>query len=311
MNVFKKYLSMDYKGRVMVKTRITLIISFIMGIYKLFLVGVGGTIFLANGLSDIVLAIAKALCLIAIFRKKPANSKTNILISILAIAVGIEYTICMGQIFFNHEAFKAPLYVAISVTIISSLESLLAIVGLFRVRMKGYYFRTIKLLDFSIALTAIALAIRAMLYQSENEYAIYFSVGVGLVFGFIIIILGITLFIATWRTIFDRLHHEYYSKIDLKVDHIHVKLRESYIFGDYTYEAYVIDNHLIDGNIIKHHPKMLRGSIYKQILLVLIWIIFFIPYIILAIYETYQVHKVAQKLDEYMTDLGYEIITVK
>ena len=203
MNIIKAYFDMDYKGRQMVKARITLTISFIMGIYKLFLAFQGGLVFVAAGGVDILIAFAKILTLVAISKRIKVNNKLNIIIATLELCAGIEYTAIMIVLLNISSGFNISRTMAYIVSTLSIIQFIYSVYGLFRVSNKGHYFRTIKLLDFTIAMTSLSLTIRAIIYQDKHD--IYISEILGIVIGIVILIIGIGTLLATWFSIFDSL----------------------------------------------------------------------------------------------------------
>jgi hypothetical protein len=282
----------------------------IFGISKILFSYYYGKFFFACGIVSLILGIAKIFTIQSIRHKVKIKSFNNVLISVLVLISGIVMVSIVLYDFLKPEDYsKFPLYLSFIVTIISSIEFLLTIIGLFKVSFKGHYYRNIKMINLCQAFSSLLLTTRVLVITSKNEILLKISDLNGLATGILIIIIAILMFVAIFTSIYDKLHHEYeYLGNDTVLEHYSIKLHDNYLFGDFTYEAYKCDKNVIDGNIIKHRPRFYNSNLVYRVFCVLIFPLIIVPYLIILIFELNYSNRIVKKLNKIMNNLDFKEI---
>ena len=305
--LLSKYRSLSFKEKKLFLTVISVTINLLFAIGKFVLAIYNGIFFFVSGMVNIFVMGAKLQCYLGIkFPEKKSFKYRNNIIGLLLLFAGFEYAVYMTRLAFNKVApMNYDMFLAIVIAFISFLEMGIAIYGCFKSFGKGHYFRNIKLISFSSALTAIALTeVALMTFASEIDMTVfngYFGMGIGT----IIEIIAIFIFVAPKFSIYDREHNVYKeNNFLLKEEKIEISLTNSKFYGDYIYKGENI-NGTIDGHIVRGKNPFGKWNIYVKILVVILSEILIFPYAIGAFIFNMRGRKLVKKLDEIMQEKGY------
>ncbi|MCR5787288.1 MAG: hypothetical protein K6G28_06270, partial [Acholeplasmatales bacterium] len=304
--IFSSYFSLGFKRKTILINIFTSGWMLVFGLTKIAFSYAYGKFFLACGIASIILGLAKILTLHSIRKKAKTKSIYNIIIALMVIAAGITMALIMYFLNIAEDKIKDyPIGLSIIVAISSTLELLITIIGLYKVAFKGHFFRNLKMINLCQAFTSLALTNRFFLISSREDYLLRISSIFGIVVGIFITMIGVIIFASTYTSIYDKLNHEYVKTKDFVIlDHYSIQLHNSFFFGDFTYEAYKVDDNTIDGNIIKHKPRVYESSLIYKVLYLLISPILLIPYIGILIFELNHSNYMVKQLNKIMESKG-------
>ena len=124
---------------------------------------------------------------------------------------------------------KYPMWVAMIAVVVSMLEFIFTVKGLFYLKRRGYFFRNLKITNFCHALTSVALAsvsIMSMIPFGKTRVTIN---GItGMICGVIILILSFYIFVAPRISIIDR-EHNVFRLIDKDKNKLNINNNSFYI----------------------------------------------------------------------------------
>ena len=211
MNYINNYRKMSFEEKAITNTFISIIFNGLMAVLKFILAIFNGFFFIVAGIINVLVLASKLHCYLGV---KYPNLKSfkyrNKMTSILLILAGVQYVIYMLRlIIFDIEIMDYGIILGITIALVSFIELSLSIKGCFNACGKGHYFRNIKLISLSSALTAIVLTEVALLSFSHDGDANFINGVVGSIVGVIIILIGIYMQIAPSISIIDKIHNVY------------------------------------------------------------------------------------------------------
>ncbi len=255
----------------------------------------GSFVFLISAAINILMAISKKECYLGIINKVDKFKKRNLIISILVILSGFLYVIYMGRLIINDiKTFQYDFYLSVSIAFVSFLEMGFAIAGILKVKNLGHFYRSIKIINFSSACSAIMLTQVALLSFTETPNANIINGLSGVGIGIFMMILGLFILILPNLSFLDREHNVYYfnstkedflnsikqskdSRIILHSNnHLEIIFSNNYVYGKYSYYAKIYDDR-IEGDLKheRHFFKKLHWSL-KILVIILSEILIFV-----------------------------------
>lgn len=307
--IINKIKSFSFKEKLLFTSLFSIILNALIGIFEIIISIKYGIFFLIAGIQNLCLMFARIECLLGMFNYKNRSFKIgNLTISLLLISAGIEYIIYMSRMVFSDvNVTEYGMIMGIIIACVSFFQMGLAIRGLFVSYGKGHFVRNLKLINFCTALTAIVLTEVAITsFASEESTRIYDGI-FGMVIGFIIIIIGIFIFIAPKISIVGKEYNIYKTNsfnTALKTQSFKTTIIKSNLYGDYYYEGNV------SGKYIKGYIKKGKSKIFKLnvILLIIIFTlseILIFPYFVGWLIHYFKSSILIKKLDKKMNDLNY------
>ncbi|MGM9968773.1 MAG: hypothetical protein ACI35S_00085 [Anaeroplasma sp.] len=305
----KKFNKLSFEKRILINAIISLSLNSLFAAVKIiFAVAILDIFLFVSGLINILVFVAKLQCFYGIKNKEKSFFTRNTLIGISLILFGLLYTIYMFRFIINPNInVQYDLNLGIIIALISFIELALAIRGCFIVFGRGHFYRNIKLINLISALTAIVLtevALTSSMLESTNSIS---HGALGTIVGFFTILVGVYILIAPKISIVDKEHNRYILNSNNNVSNIKVFLTNSKLYGNYYYEAKVIDS-IADGYIIKDKSPIFKWNIFILIIVITLSEILVFPYAIGAFLFHNKGRKIIKKLDEKMFDLGFERI---
>lgn len=308
--MIKKYRGLTFEDRTIFNARFSMIFNGIMAIGKLILAVFLGVFFFVNAVVNILMMVSKAECYLGV---KNPNKRSfrfrNNMIGFFLMASGIQYTFYMARLLLTDvTVMDYNMVLGIAIACVAFIEMGIAIKGLFNAVGKGHYYRNIKLINLSSALTAIVLTeIAIMSFASETDSRMldgFFGIGVGV----LIIILGIFVLIAPKISIVDR-EHNVYKLIDNREskftsNDIEIRLTKSKFYASFYYKGTINDN-VIDGHIVKGKTPIFKWNIFILILVFTLSEILIFPYAVGALVNYFKNYKLIHKLDIIMKENNY------
>lgn len=309
MQIIKKYKELSFENRTIFNTRFSIVFNAFMAIIKFILSIFLGFFFFVNGIVNVFIAISKIECYLGIKTNKKSFNFRNNMIAIFLMLSGLQYTFYMSRLLLTDvEVMKYHEIAGICIALVSFVEMGIAIKGLFNASGKGHFFRNIKLINLSSALTAIVLtAVSLTSFAAENDTRLINGI-FGVIIGGVIILIGIFMLIAPIVSVVDK-EHRIYKLIDNKEslftsEKIEIRITNSKFYADYYYSG-ILNNDIIDGHIIKGKNPILKWNIYILILVFILSEILIFPYAVGAIVNYFKGYKLIKKLDSIMIKNNY------
>ncbi|MBQ8293661.1 MAG: hypothetical protein IJX78_07680 [Bacilli bacterium] len=306
VKLIKKYKELSFEEKCVFSARFSLVFNTLLAIGKIILSFFKGVFFLVSGILNIIIMVSKLECYIGIRNKDKDSFKYhNNLIGLFVILAGIQYAIYMGRMIYSSvEVMEYGMRLGTTIALVSFIELGIAIKGLFNSYGKGHYYRNLKLINLSSALTAMVLT-EIAITSFASEADMRFINGIfGLSVGAIICLIGIFILIAPKYSIVDKEHRVYIIKDNENNDEeIKIQLTNSKIYGNYFYLAKKTGN-LIEGNIVQEKSPIRKWNIYLKILVIVLSEILIFPYAIGAFINSFKGNKLVKKLDNIMKERG-------
>ena len=306
-----KYKNYSFEEKTLFSAKFSILFNASLAIGKIVLGLFHSIFFLVAGIINVLMMMSKLECYLGVkYHHLKTFKYRNIATGIFLMLAGIQYAIYMGRLIYsNVETMKYGGFLAVSIATVSFIEMGIAIYGCFKAYGKGHYYRNLKLINLSSAMTAIVLTeVALMSFASDTDSRVINGI-FGLVVGLLIVLIGIFVIIAPKISIVDRIHNVYKiinNKYDLK-DEFKITLTNSKIYGSYYYEATIKDN-VIDGYIKKTKSPIFKWNIYIKILIIVLSEILIFPYAVGALISHFKNVNLIKKLDENMINLGCEKI---
>lgn len=309
----KKYRAFSFEERTIFNTKFSIIFNLIMATGKIILSVFLGVFFLIAGIINVCLGGAKFYCYRGVkYPHKRTFLWRNRFIGGFIIVGGMQYAIYMARLIFTDtKVFEYDILLGIIIAIVSFIEIAIAIKGCINASGKGHYYRNIKLVNMSSALTAMVLTMVALLAAvGDGDYR--FICGLcGMIVGISIVLIGIYVLYAPLISIVDRRHNVYKCGNDLENDEFEVLLTTSKFYASYYYKGIIKDG-IIDGYVVKGKSPLFKGwNIYVIILVCVLSEILVFPYMIGALIYYFKASTLITKLDNKMNELGYEKMVIE
>lgn len=314
MKLIKKYKELNFENKTTLMAFLSIILNVALASGK-FLICIfkKDIFFLIAGLINLFVLMAKSQCYLGIKNKKnkPFESR-NKLTSVFLVLAGLIYSIYMLSLFlFGRTTMKYGMILGIIIALISFIELAIAIRGLFVSFGKGHYYRNIKIINFTGALTAIVMTQIALLSFASNLDHSFINGITGFIVGIIMIILGVHMFTAHKYSIVDREYNEY-KLIDGKTpssekfneSKIEIILRYNYLYGGYKYVA-SYEKGICKGHIVRMKASFKHINIFIKILAIVLSEILIFPYAIGALIYYFKCYKILEQLDSFMENNNF------
>ena len=304
INAYKK---MSFEEKTIFAAKFSILFNALLAIGKIVLSIFKGIFFMVAGILNILFLVSKLECFMGVkYPHKKTFKYRNFSTGIFLILAGIQYAIYMGRmIYADIEAVNYGGFLSVSIATVAFVEMTIAIIGCFKVYGKGHYYRNLKIINLSSAMTAIVLTeVALMTFASDIDSRLINGL-FGLVVGIIISLLGIFIIIAPKISIVDREHNMYKQvKNDVSLEQkFELKLTTSKFYGNYYYKASV-NGDIVDGHIVKGTSPIFKWNIYIKILVIVLSEILIFPYAVGALVYYFKNAKIIDKLDSKMTSLG-------
>lgn len=239
-------------------------------------------------LYTVALLLAKAECVLGATTKKRTFRRRNALTALFLFLSSAVYIGFMSRMFFIERKVKqnGMIYVLL-LAFISFCELGFAIAGLLRTKSRGHYVRSIKVINFCIALIAILTTQMAILDMQTgagtsdiaNAYA-----GIGV--GCFIALCALYILLAPRMSVVGRERNRFVLKerdknklIDMEKESVRLLLCRSFVYGDYLYAARIAGD-FVDGEIVRGKSLFKRMPLIVKILccilseiLLIVWLI--------------------------------------
>ena len=304
VNAYKK---MSFEEKTIFAAKFSILFNALLAIGKIVLSIFKGIFFMVAGILNILFLVSKLECFMGVkYPHKKTFKYRNFSTGIFLILAGIQYAIYMGRmIYADIEVVNYGGFLSVSIATVAFVEMTIAIIGCFKVYGKGHYYRNLKIINLSSAMTAIVLTeVALMTFASDTDSRLINGI-FGLVVGIIILLLGIFIIIAPKISIVDREHNMYKQvKNDVSLEQkFELKLTTSKFYGNYYYKASV-NGDIVDGHIVKGTSPIFKWNIYIKILVIVLSEILIFPYAVGALVYYFKNAKIIDKLDSKMTSLG-------
>ncbi len=312
MNVFQKFRSIPYERKIIAYTVIGICFSSLLAGGKL-VVGIFTDYNLcAVAVYTFAFILAKLECVLGVKTHRRTLKKRNIYIALFLLFSSLVYIGYNVRLFFiEREAKNYGTGYAVAVAFISFVELGFAIAGLFRTRNMGHYYRTIKIINFGIALTAIYTTQITLLDfnpTGADEISAFTGIGVGV----FITLCSVYILLAPRLSVAGREHNTFILKnpeanklVDMQSKTFEIVLCKSFTYGDYVYRAEIV-NARVEGDI-QRSPSLFKRMplILKIICCILSEILIFVWLAGRAILFV-RAAMLPQRLEKLMTDNGFE-----
>jgi len=313
-NLIKNYRQLLPQKKASYSSLISVIFNGIMALGKFVMAIFKGVFFFVSGCINIFFLLCKFECYYGL---KNYNNKSfkygNIKVATYLLLAGVEYTIYMlGLLVGRREVMAYGPVLAIGIATIAFVELGFAICGLFTIKDKGHYYRDIKLINFSSALTALMWAEVALIsFASETKDMLVCGI-TGVIVGTIIIILSIYIYFAPKVSLVDREYNVYKhikgQKQAIEMDennNVKIVLYKSKFYGDCVYNARCSDTQ-VEGKVTREKPTWWKSlNIYWKIMVVILSEILIFAYGIGALVYFFKTIKLIPMLDAQMKEKGY------
>lgn len=303
-NPIKLYSSLSFEQKTTITTKFSIVFNFGLGLGKIILSIFKGVFFMISGIVNFFIMFAKRQCLSCIKSQNSENRKAqNRLIAGLLMIAGLLYGIYMLRfIFVNYETYNYSRTLGICIAAISFVELVVSIIGCFKSRGKGIFFRNIKLINFCSALTAISLTQVALMTFASSENVSFFNGLFGAIVGLIIMIIG---FIMNFLPDYDI---EQYRGIKysttLNDQDMKIQITNSKFYPNYFLDG-KIENGVFTGNVIKGRNPIRKLNIIVLIIVIILSEILIFPYALGALIIYFKNQNLLKLMDKKMLDMGF------
>ncbi len=288
INLICKYRELSFEQKTIWKTIIGLCFSAVLACGKLIIGLFTDYNLVIIAVYTFGLLLAKFQCVLGVKTDKMSFERRNLLTAVFLFWASVIYIGFMSSMFFIERRIKnnGLLYVLI-LAFISFWELGFAIAGLIRTKNKGHYYRSIKIINFCVALIAILTTQMSILnMQTETGVVSIANAYSGIGVGIFIALCAVYILIAPKTSIIDREHNAFVLTeteknhlIDMRESKAELMLCRSVVYGDYIYRA-TVENNTVDGNIVRGRSLWKRMHIVWKILccilseiLLFVWLI--------------------------------------
>lgn len=273
LNLIRKYKSLSYEQKTVMKTLIGLYFSALLASGKL-VIGLFTDYNLCSiAVYTFAILLSKLECLLGIKSQKRTFKRRNLLIAVFLFAASVVYIGFMCRLFFierNKKEYSLG-YIAL-LAFISFAELGFSINGLIRTKNRGHLYRDIKIINFCIALIAILTTQTTILDYCMTENADIFNAYSGIAIGGFIALCALYILFAPKISVTDREHNVFTLReenknklVDMQSATVEIPLCKSGIYGSYVYRAQIAGGR-IDGNIERSNYLWQRMNIVLKIL---------------------------------------------
>lgn len=320
MNVFEFFKNTSFEKRVKIFSIISLFSNVIICIAKFIAAAIFNNYFLiVAGFFNIFIFLSKGECLLGLMNNNRSFKFRNTLIFLFVLTAGIVYTVYSARlvIYNDYATYNFSMELGILIALVSFIELIVAIYGLFRVKKYGHFYRDIKIINFITALTAIVLTEAAItsfanagIENTKQNNGIF-----GMIVGIFTIVMSIYIFFAPVISVIDR-EHRCYKVVDEEKTKIYfnesnileLPLSFTKIFNKYVFKAY-LKNGKVDGHIELTSGFFKRSNIYVKVFLIIFFPIYMIPLAFARLFYFFRTINIPKKLDKIMEAHGFEKIS--
>lgn len=301
----EQYKKMSFEEKTIFSTRFSILFNAVLAVGKFIISFFSSFFMIAASIINVFMMLSKIECYYGEKAKGKDFIHRNRLIGIFVILAGTEYGIYMGRLIYsNVDLMQYDMILGIIIACVSFVELAIAIKGCFNAFGKGHYYRNIKLINLSSALTAMVLTQIAITSFASEEDTRFISGLFGLCVGIIIILIGCYILIAPKISVVDKLQNNYKSQNETSDSKIIIPLTDSKFYGNYTYVG-VVTNNICNGKIEKGKSPIFQWNIYIKILIIVLSEILIFPYAFGALVFHFKSSKIINKLDQTMMEKGY------
>lgn len=272
MNIIQKFRSISYERKIIAYTVIGICFSSLLAGGKLVMGIFTDYNLCAVAVYTFAFILAKLECVLGVKTHRRTLKKRNFYIALFLILSSLVYIGYNVRLFFiEREAKNYGIGYAVAVAFISFVELGFAIAGLFRTRNKGHYYRTIKIINFSIALTAIyATQITLLDFMSTSAGDI--NAITGICVGAFIALCSVYILLAPKLSVAGREHNAFILRnaeankfVDMDGEAFEIVLCKSFTYGDYVYRAR-ISGSMAEGAIARSPSLFMRMPLILKII---------------------------------------------
>lgn len=309
---FKEFIKkFTYEKRTEYLALYSVIINAISAVVKIGLAYVfidsGGGFFAVSGAVNIFILLAKMTCYKGAKNKEDFQKRTFWVFLFLLIS-GVIYCVYMSRLFFFETMhIDYPQTLAIILAVVAFIEIIFSTRGLFTVRGRGHFYRYIKLINFCGALLALVLAQVSLLTMTESKNANIADGAFGITVGAIVILVAVFILLSHKISLVDRGKRCYFSDKPVEIDE-KIYLTNNKIYGRCYFEYVISDDGMLRGTIKREENIYRRMKWYYKLIVILFFVILFIPYLIGAMVYYFVCGHTPVKLDKYMKAHGYDYI---
>lgn len=301
----EQYKKMSFEEKTIFSTKFSILFNALLAVGKFIISFFSSFFMIAAAIINIFMMLSKVECYYGEKTKGKDFIYRNKLIGIFVILAGTEYGIYMGRLIYsNVDLMQYDMILGIIIACVSFVELAIAIKGCFNAFGKGHYYRNIKLINLSSALTAMVLTEIAITSFASEEDTRFISGIFGLCVGIIIILIGIYILIAPKISIVDKLQNNYQSVNETADAEVVIPLTNSKLYGNYTYKG-IVTNKTCKGVIEKGKSPIFKWNIYIKILVIVLSEILIFPYAVGALVFHFKSAKIISILDQTMIEKGY------
>lgn len=301
-----KYANLSFEEKIVFSTKFSIFLNLLTALFKILLSIFEGFFLLISGILNIIFLLSKFECYNGI--KKPLDKtfkNRNFKTGMLLVASGIIYAIYMLRLLIvDNSSDDYGMIISIAIAFVSFTEMIIAIIGCFKVKKSGHYYRNIKIINLATAFTAIVLTEVALMNFASDSDSSFINAMFGLIVGGIIILLGVFIIIAPIFSIIDKEKNIYKAVSKVEKKHIIVHLTNSKIYSNYYYEAN-INNNIVIGYIKKTESPIKKWNIFIKIIVIILSEILIFIYGIGALISYFKNKNIVKKLDYIMEEKGF------
>lgn len=286
MNIFQKYRSIPYERKIIAYTIIGICFSSLLACGKL-IIGIFTDYNLCGvAVYTFAFILAKLECVLGVKTNRRTLKKRNLYISLFLLLSSLVYIAYNVRLFFiEREAKKYGMGYVLIIAFISFVELGFAIAGLFRTKSKGHYYRTIKIINFGIALTAI-LTTQITLLDYMSTGADEINTFTGIAVGAFIALCSVYISAAPKLSVAGRERNVFVLKdgainnlVNMESRTFEIVLCKSFVYGDYVYRA-KIQSGTADGYIVRAPSLFKRMPLFCKVvccilseILIFVWLL--------------------------------------
>lgn len=313
LKLINKFRNLSFEEKTGITTFISVISNATFALGKFILAIIFKNVFFfVAGVLNIFMMISKLECFLGLkYPHKRSFEHRNFMIGLFLLLAGLQYAIYMGRLLYSDiDVMQYDMFLGIGIATISFIELGFAIKGLFDVYEKGHYYRNIKIINFSSAMTALVTTEIALMSFAADYDSREIDGWFGLAVGGLIVILGIFTFFAPKISLIDHKYNSYRlieSNRNSDEESIEIKLTDSKYYGNLTYIGKSKDG-MVQGELVKGKSPIFKWNIWIKIFVIVLSEILIFPYAIGALIFYFKGPWVIKKLDKIMLEKGYEKI---
>lgn len=310
--IIRKYRQMSFEQKTILKTIIGMCGSTLLACGK-FIVGLFSdyTLCIIAAYTFAIL-LAKLECVLGAKSSKRTFRTRNLLIGVFLFISSIVYIVFMVlSLFEEHKIKSHSLNYVVLLAFISFVELGLSIIGIFKTKNKGHFYRDIKIINFCVALIAILTTQITILdfTTTENTAAANAYSGIGI--GVFIAICTVYITIAPKIGIVGREYNSFELKqasmnklVNIEKSSARIMLCKSGVYGSFVFDA-KIDGNTVSGNIKQEKSLWKRMNIILKIFCCILSELLIFAWLFGRIVLFFRSINLPQRLERKMLENGF------